>query len=254
MKQRTPAVRLAAAGEQLSDSLQLLRARIPADAVYDPTVYASEPHRNYLGLCAAGPRRVLMLGMNPGPWGMAQTGVPFGAVSMVSGWMGISGRIGHPDEEHPQRKVAGWQCTRDEVSGMRLWGLIRQLYGSAQDAFAELAVLNYCPLLLLEANGRGVRNLPPERLPAGATRRLQELCDEHLAYALELLAPEIAVGIGAYAHACLLRTAPKARCERMLHPSPASPQANRGFAAAARAQLSCLGITGVAPQAQSIVP
>ena len=39
---------------------------------------------------------------NPGPYGMAQTGVPFGEIPAVRDWMGISGLVGKPDPEHPK--------------------------------------------------------------------------------------------------------------------------------------------------------
>jgi hypothetical protein len=50
--------------------------------VSNPLRHALVPHtdfvRRYLG---QGRKKYLFLGMNPGPWGMCQTGVPFGEVS-----------------------------------------------------------------------------------------------------------------------------------------------------------------------------
>ena len=34
-------------------------------------------------------KRVVFLGMNPGPFGMAQVGVPFGEVAAVRDWLRI---------------------------------------------------------------------------------------------------------------------------------------------------------------------
>lgn len=44
--------------------------------VYNPLEYAINPHSKFVEQYAnTGPKSVLFLGMNPGPWGMAQTGV-----------------------------------------------------------------------------------------------------------------------------------------------------------------------------------
>ena len=61
-----------------------LRFGSKVDTVYNPLVYAREPHNRYLELAGRAPKKVIFLGMNPGPWGMAQTGVPFGEVAAVS--------------------------------------------------------------------------------------------------------------------------------------------------------------------------
>ena len=57
--------------------------------------------------------------MNPGPWGMVQTGVPFGEVSLVREWLGIDATIRRPKVLHPDRPVEGFLCQRREVSGSR---------------------------------------------------------------------------------------------------------------------------------------
>ena len=82
----------------------------PVTHVYNPLVYAHGPHEQYLRMYGREPRGVVLLGMNPGPWGMAQTGVPFGDVSQVRDFLGIVGRVGHPDPEHPRRPVLGFDC------------------------------------------------------------------------------------------------------------------------------------------------
>ena len=46
-------------------------------------------HRSSAIEAAPGRKEAVFLGMNPGLWGMAQTGVPFGTVSLVRDWMGI---------------------------------------------------------------------------------------------------------------------------------------------------------------------
>ena len=236
------AARIAESARQLSGQLARLRREIPVSAVYDPSDYAREPFENFLKLCASGRRRYLLLGMNPGPWGMAQTGVPFGTVSRVRDWMQIGGRIGRPAEMIASRPVTGWQCKREEVSGSRLWGLLAEMYGSADRLFSEIAVFNYCPLLFLQVDGSRTRNVTPDRLPAAVAARIGQACDRHLQQVIEELDARLLIGVGAYAHRCLARVAPDRRCGGILHPSPASPAANRGFHQFASAQLRALKV------------
>ncbi|MCY4325127.1 MAG: single-stranded DNA-binding protein [Betaproteobacteria bacterium] len=237
-----PARLLAQSAAQLSNQLAAMRDQIPVTAVYDPSRYARQPFENFLQLCASGPRRFLMLGMNPGPWGMAQTGVPFGTVSWVRDWMGITGEIGQPEEMIASRPVSGWACAREEVSGSRLWGMLDELYGSAERLFAEVAVFNYCPLLFLQTIDHRTRNVTPDRLPKDIAGQIGSACDEHLAQAIELLDPQLLIGVGAYAHSRLQQVAPDRRSGKILHPSPASPAANRGFREQALGQLQDLNM------------
>jgi single-strand selective monofunctional uracil DNA glycosylase len=232
------------AGERLSRRLAALRLPAPVTHVYDPTTYARETYRAFVRLQARSPKRALFLGMNPGPHGMVQTGVPFGEVAAVRDWMGIDAPVGRPRREHGKRPVLGFACRRSEVSGRRLWGLFAGRFGSAEAFFADHAVLNYCPLALFDADGR---NVTPDRLAADARARLEAACDEHLAAWIRALSPAYLVGVGAYAEACLSRVldsvdpVPRPRLGRIPHPSPASPAANRDWAGGATRALQSLG-------------
>ena len=197
----------------------------------------------------AGPKRVVLLGMNPGPFGMMQTGVPFGEVAAVRDWMGIRAAVEPPRSQHPRRPIEGFECRRSEVSGRRLWGWAAARFGAAEHFFDQWFVLNYCPLVFLEESGR---NFTPDKLPAATLRALQDACNRHLAAALAALAPEFAIGVGAFAEKRLRAVleggevdgalARRIRIGQILHPSPASPAANRGWAEAAEAQLAKLGV------------
>jgi single-strand selective monofunctional uracil DNA glycosylase len=190
---------------------------------------------------------VVFLGMNPGPWGMAQTGVPFGEVRAVRDWLGIRARVGRPPQEHSRRPVLGFDCPRSEVSGRRLWGLMRELYGTPERFFAGHFVANYCPLLFLDSSGA---NLTPDRLRAADREALYAPCDAHLAELLEQFEPEWAIGVGRFAAQCLqrvrdrltARAAARLRIGGIPHPSPASPAANRDWAGSARRVLVELGV------------
>ncbi|MGJ8675946.1 MAG: uracil-DNA glycosylase family protein [Akkermansiaceae bacterium] len=217
----------------------------PVSHVYLSTQYTWDAHEQYLTRYCQGRKRVLMLGMNPGPWGMAQTGIPFGEISVVRDWMGISGDIQKPDAEHPKRPIEGFDCKRTEVSGQRLWGLFSEKYPKAVDFFAEHMVVNYCPLVWMGNTGK---NITPDKLPQSEMRVVNEACNQHLAAVIASAQPEWLIGVGAYAEKKLTETA-KAyfpndvfKIGKILHPSPASPLANRGWAEQASKQLYDLGV------------
>src|SRR5512134_26719 len=181
---------------ELSRALAQLRFPAPVAHVYDPHRYAWAPYEAYVTRYGTGKKRVVLLGMNPGPFGMMQTGVPFGEIAAVRDWMGIRARVDKPEHEHPKRPIEGFACRRSEVSGRRLWGWATNRFGTADAFFADFFVLNYCPLVFLEASGR---NFTPDRLPAALLAKVHAACDRHLAAALAALAPQWAIGVGAFA-------------------------------------------------------
>ncbi len=215
----------------------------PVTHVYNPLRYAWDAHRQYLRYAPADGTEVLFLGMNPGPWGMAQTGVPFGEVAAVRDWIGITADIGKPEREHPKRPIEGLRCRRSEVSGRRLWGLFRDRYRSPDAFFSKNFVANYCPLVFMETSGK---NRTPDKLPHDVRETLDAACDRHLLAALKALNPTFAVGVGAYAETCLRRVITRSNLSvpiaRVLHPSPASPAANRDWAGQATRQLVDAGV------------
>ena len=212
----------------------------PVTHVYNPLVYARESHETYLRRYGASPKEVLLLGMNPGPWGMAQTGVPFGDVTMVRDWMGIETAVSKPAVEHPKRPVLGFDCARKEVSGTRLWGWARDRFGRAEDFFERFFVWNYCPLCFMEESGR---NFVPERLKTAERDALFAPCDLALRRIVEHLKPLRVIGIGKFAEKrAKAALGEDVQIGAMLHPSPASPAANKNWAKAADAALAQNGI------------
>jgi single-strand selective monofunctional uracil DNA glycosylase len=184
---------------------------------------------------------VVFLGMNPGPFGMVQTGVPFGEISAVRDWMKIETKIAKPRQEHPKRPVEGFACARSEVSGRRLWGLFAERWNRPEDFFEGHFVANHCPLAFFDAEGR---NLTPDKLTASQSSPLLAACDAHLRGLVGILQPEWLVGVGDYAEKrgqLALKEVP-VKIGRILHPSPASPAANRDWARKATEQLGALGI------------
>jgi single-strand selective monofunctional uracil DNA glycosylase len=218
-----------------------MRFATPVSHVYDPVDYASRPHFAYLRRFGQTRKRVIFLGMNPGPYGMAQTGVPFGEIHFVRDWMGIRGSVRKPAREHPKRPILGFDCPRSEVSGARLWGAIAEHWKTPDRFFADHFVANYCPLVFMEASGR---NLTPDKLPRTERNSLYEACDRHLQAVVGHLQPEWVVGIGKFAETrarAALGGAP-VRIGSILHPSPASPAANRDWSGQAAAQFRNLGL------------
>ena len=186
-------------------------------------------------------KEVVFLGMNPGPFGMAQTGVPFGDVVSVRQWLNIDGTIGKPEQEHPNRPIEGFDCPRREVSGTRVWTWAQDRYGDPATFFSKFIVLNYCPLCFLEEGGR---NRTPDKLPKQERAALFDACDRALVGLLKYYEPKLVIGIGAFAETRAAHVAKdlSMRVGRVLHPSPASPMANRGWAEQATKQLRELGI------------
>ena len=234
---------LIASTERLAGELEDLEFSPPVAYVYRTLGYTWKAHRLYLERFGKGKKRVVFLGMNPGPFGMAQTGVPFGEVAAVRDWLGIEAPIGKPAREHPKRPVEGFQCQRSEVSGRRLWGLFADRFGNAGAFFKDHFVLNYCPLVWMSDTGA---NLTPDRLPAAEMAPVERACLKHLQEVIALMEPSYLVGVGGFAEERLRRAAgacgSAAVIGRVLHPSPASPAANRGWAEAAGRQLAALGV------------
>lgn len=231
---------------KLSRGVDKLTFAPPVTHVYNPLEYAREPHERYLERWGQGSREVLFLGMNPGPFGMAQTGVPFGDIAMVRDFVGITGAVKVPGNQHPKRLIQGFECPRSEVSGTRLWGWARERYGSADKFFARNFIMNYCPLVFMEDSGK---NFTPDKLPVEERDALFELCDTALRESVKLLQPKWIIGVGAFAKKraeVALAAAIDAgalKVGTILHPSPASPRANRGWSDAADEDLKKLGLT-----------
>ncbi len=213
----------------------------PVTHTYNPLVYARAPWDLYCDKYGRGAKSVLLVGMNPGPWGMSQTGVPFGEIELVRDWMGIEAEIGRPALEHPKRPIEGFDCHRREVSGRRLWGWAKEGFGSAESFFERFFVVSYCPLVFMEESGR---NRVPEKLPRAEREPVFLACDRALRKTVEQMEPRFVVGVGKFAEkrarACTAGL--DVRIAAIPHPSPASPRANKDWAGQATRALHDAGI------------
>ena len=236
----TTAFALIAATRRLSSAVDKLRFSAPVTHVYNPLDYARAPHELYLSRYGTGPKRVIFLGMNPGPFGMVQTGVPFGEVAAAREFLGLEAPVKKPKNETAKRPIEGFACTRSEVSGRRLWNLFKEGYGTAKNFHQDHFVLNYCPLAFLD----NARNVTPDKLAKAEAAPLYQACDAYLAEVVDILQPSWVIGIGKYARqqAEKVLTGRSLHFGDILHPSPASPAANRGWEPQATKQLQALGL------------
>ncbi len=230
---------LVAIAKRLRDDVARLRFGPPVHHVYNPLDYAWAPHVLYLRRYGAGVRPVLIVGMNAGYFGMAQTGVPFGDVPMVRDFLAIEAPVRQPHRMHPTRPIEGFACRRREMSGQRLWGWARDRHRTPERFFARFFVVNYCPLCFLEASGR---NRTPDQLPATECRPLFSVCDAALAATAVALGARYAIGLGRFAeHRAEIVLGDSLVCGGAPHPSPANARSGGRFAAEMEGTLRALG-------------
>jgi len=192
------------AAKKLTRALKPLKFAEPVSHVYLPTEYAWETHRQYL-----------------------------------------EKYVKKPNPEHPKREVVGFECERSEVSGRRLWGLFSEKFPKAEDFFRDHFVVNYCPLVWMGETGK---NITPDKLPKVEMEPVEKACRQHLATVIAAQEPEWLIGVGAYAEKKLIETVreyfpdQEFKTGKILHPSPASPAANRGWEPQAEKQLLEMGV------------
>jgi len=227
--------------DDLVEALAPLEFSYPVSHIYNPIKYARSAYDEYVAAYGGRPKEVLLLGMNPGPWGMVQTGVPFGEVPAVRDWMKIQPHHGVPERFHPKRPVEGFLCKRREVSGKRLWGWAESTFGTPEKFFSRFFVANYCPLMFLEESGR---NRTPNQIPVAERKSLLDPCDQALRETVLYLHPRHVVGIGAFAadRAKKALDGLDVAVGRITHPSPANPKANKGWEQIIAREFAGMGI------------
>ena len=198
------------------------------DVCYNPLHYAWDAHEAYLRKMGGGGARTVILGMNPGPHGMGQMGIPFAAPSVVRDLLGITGiPVDQPEVVASSRPVVGLEYPREEVSGTRLWGLLAEYYGDVGAIASSVFLVNHCPLMLF--SGPRATNITPDKVAGPTAQVLLERCDPHLREVVSVLNAERVIGVGKFAES-RARSALAAEAVEIVgcwHPSPASPLANR---------------------------
>jgi len=231
--------------DQLVNDLAPLHFGPPVTHVYNPLVYARSAYDQYLAQFGQSPKEVVLLGMNPGPWGMSQTGIPFGNVESVTDWLGIRAPIGKPEKMHPKRTITGFDCPRREVSGKRVWGWAQDVFGTPKRFFKRFFIANYCPLAFIEESGR---NRTPNKLPIAERAPLLAACDQALLKTIGILSPRYVIGIGAFTADRIKKVCRESDQNsnrivgRITHPSPANPRANKGWATFINSEFEEIGV------------
>ena len=195
--------------------------------IYNPLDYAKDNYYEYLQNYVNEYIDNIFLGMNPGPYGMVQTGIPFGEINYVKNYLKINNTVNKPKTEHCKKIITGMNTERSEISGFRFWSLIKSKYQTAELFAEKNAVLNYCPLCFIENTQKG-KNITPEMLSKSDKNQINICCDEYLKNIIMLIQPKKLIGIGSYAYKrfCKVSTLPTFY---MLHPSPLNPKANKNW-------------------------
>ncbi len=208
--------------------------------VYNPLEYAWAAHRQFLEKYVNHKVNVLFLGMNPGPFGMMQTGIPFGEINAVREYLKIDAPVFKPEKEHPARPVLGFDTKRSEISGQRFWGLIKSVYPDPFGFFKYQTVFNYCPLGFL-LNTKTAKNETPDHLMKSERDELERICSVYLSDIIDILGPSILVGVGKYAQKKLESVASRQLVSSIIHPSPGNPLANVNWVENTQLKLKEIG-------------
>ena len=199
------------------------------DFAYNPLKYAWKSHKMYLERYGRLGANTIIMGMNPGH-GMGNTGIPFGCPEKVRNYLRIKNlKIKEPKNSHPKRIVTGLECKKPEISGKRIWSLIEEIYGSPEEAFKQIFVINHFPLWMFNKSGQ---NITPDKLKPSSNKEIFDICNKYLIEVRNILKAERIVAVGKYASK-MARNALKSSnlksiiIDEIPHPSPANPLANK---------------------------
>ena len=185
-----------------------IQARAAGLDVWNPPLYTEEIYRRFLQRYPPKPSPILLLGLNPGPHGMAQTGIPFTDCRTASQLLDISlpipGKAPTDLARRLKKPTGRWRSTY-ERSSLGIYRFLRLGWNnSLEDAFARVYFANPCPLLFLTAEGKNVTPADP------ILKRLPEIADlrrEAVRRSGALLAPSSVVCLGSDAFSVMGKAA-----------------------------------------------
>ncbi|XP_045776673.1 single-strand selective monofunctional uracil DNA glycosylase [Maniola jurtina] len=215
--------------DEMNEALNEFNLPPAVKCVYNPSIYARYTFEMYARKYCNTKKKIMFFGMNPGPWGMSQTGVPFGEISSVRDWLGIEGPVNKPPHEIRERPVDGFDCKRTEVSGKRFWGLLKTICGTPENFFKTSFVYNYINQQWMKSNGC---NLTPGDFKVSDMEPLYNICDPIFVKILKLYEVEIVVAIGKFcetrAQKAIKKYLPSSSIKILYlsHPSPRSVNNN----------------------------
>ena len=207
----------------------IIRDNQNVDFAYNPLKYAWKSHKMYLEKYGTLGADTIIMGMNPGH-GMGNTGIPFGCPEKVRDYLKITNlNIEEPKNSHPKRIITGLECNKPEISGKRIWSLIEEIYGSPEEAFKQIFVLNHFPLWLFNKSGQ---NITPDKLKSSSAREIFDICNEYLLEISNILKVKRVIAVGKYASRMAKNAIENSKLKSFMideipHPSPANPLANK---------------------------
>jgi single-strand selective monofunctional uracil DNA glycosylase len=155
-------------------------ARATGWLVLNPGRYGERWHARFRRAYPMSPRPLLVFGLNPGPYGMAQTGVPFTDLKRLESalpglWKDLvaSGEpVTRPGLAPPS--LARHLTRTFESSSVRVYRFLERAYGRPELALREVVFVNPCPLLFIDPE-TGANRTPADLPRALRARKAAEL-------------------------------------------------------------------------------
>jgi single-strand selective monofunctional uracil DNA glycosylase len=160
---------------------QSLAPRIAASTgwkIWNPGLYAASWHALFRKEYPASAGCILVFGLNPGPYGMAQTGIPFTDLKRLREHLprlakGLERRgCSLAGVGLAPRSLRPYLSRTFESSAVRVYRFLSRGWGSAEDGWRSVVVANPCSLLFMDAAGE---NRTPADLVGAVSRRTGSL-------------------------------------------------------------------------------
>jgi len=182
---------------ELSKQMDELTFSLPVKYVYNPLSYSFLTYLQYLNRINFNDVNIY-IGINPGPYGMSQTGIPFGDYYFVKNFLNIKKeKLLNLPLTHHKKPIYGFDINKREASGKRLWAFFQDIYKDQEIFFKNNIILNYCPLCFLNEEGN---NITPDKLIKEERNILYKICDDYLNKSINLFKFKSVIGIGNFAY------------------------------------------------------
>ena len=204
--------------KSLNIELDELKFFPPCFYVYNPLSYCFESFKIYFEYLNTEEEINLFFGINPGPFGMAQTGIPFGDKETVKNYLKIEPKIDIDKipKQHPKKQILGLEVKRVEKSGRIFWGVIKEFYPEKYDFFKSNFVLNFCPLCFLDEQGR---NITPKVLRKEDQIALYKILEIFMLKLFKLIKIKKLIAIGDETFSYLNALNTKLKIQTIIHPA-----------------------------------
>ena len=224
---------LLAAASRLRHELRGLRFGPPVSHVYDPLDYARRGYESYVRAFANAPKRVLFVGMNPGP-------VRDGADRRAVRRRPDGARLAAASRRRSAGRRPSTRSDRCRASRVRAARSAAPASGApSRSASASRSASSPTTSSRTTARSRSSRRAAaiarPTSCPSASARRCFAPATRTCAGWCAALEPEWVIGIGAFAEARAREALPGARVGRITHPSPANPRAQENWGGAGAA-------------------